>query len=89
MNRTTLMLGRGTWEVCATGEAVGRAIRWFGNAMRGFEVEYEFMCSMDTFESFIRSLRPECLPKLLAEVQMHEHLNPSFSKTIAKVLGDT
>lgn len=88
-SKVYLVLSVGTWEAHQFPDTATRAVERIGAHTQVFECEYAVAYGTETFASFILSLCPDCLPKLLAQVNMFPNLNPHFSKVIASVLGDS
>lgn len=88
-SKVYLVLSVGTWEAHQFPDTAVRAVNRLGPFAQVFECEYPGYYGSETFASFILSLCPDCLPKLLAQVNMFPNLNPHFSKVIASVLGDS
>jgi len=87
-----LLLVRNVWKVCDTKAKLKKAMIWYdaGEAL-GLTVEYGLGYELDYFESFIRSIRQDCLPRLLLEIQAHmEHayINPRFEGIVSEVLSN-
>lgn len=88
-SKVYLVLSVGTWEAHQFPDTATRAANRLGPHAQVFEAEYAVAYGTVTFGNFILSLCPDCLPKLLAQVNMFPNLNPNFSKVIASVLENS